>query len=145
MHCPFKEKRAKMRREATISYYSQQPCPPQSHDNMFLLQAILLPLTDKSTRSMHYEAESHFAEVQDSWAGRGPVFYRTSEPTRSTKSTSTLNQKQPCHCGRPASSHTAVDCSLKLYDIIDLINYRVINLQFTRSVFRTDQTDHRYQ
>lgn len=60
---------------------------------------------------MHYEAESHFAEVEDSWADRGSVFFRTSEPTRSTK-----NQKQPWHRGRPVSSQTAVDCSLKLYD-----------------------------
>lgn len=134
MHCPFKEKRAKTRREATISYYSQQPCPPKSHDNMFLLQAILLPLTDKSTRSMHYEAESHFAEVEDSWADRGSVFFRTSEPTRSTK-----NQKQPWHRGCPVSSQTAVDCSLKLYDFIDLVKDQGMR----RSGFRTDQTDNR--
>lgn len=36
---------------------------------------------------MHYEAESYFAEVKDSWADREPVFYRTGEPTWTTKTT----------------------------------------------------------
>lgn len=83
---------------------------------------------------MHYEAESHFAEVRDSGADREPVVYRTGEPTGSTK-----NQKQPWHRGRPVSSHTAVDCSLKLYDFIDLVK----GPGMRRSGFRTDQTDNR--
>lgn len=35
MHCPFKEEQAKTRREATISYYSQQPCPPKAMTTCF--------------------------------------------------------------------------------------------------------------
>lgn len=54
------------------------PTPPtQSHDNMFLLQAILLPVTEKSTRSICYEAESHFVKVNNTWAARVPGTYRT--------------------------------------------------------------------
>lgn len=35
MHCPFKEKQAKTRREATISYYSQLPRTPKAMTTCF--------------------------------------------------------------------------------------------------------------
>lgn len=87
MHCLFKEKQAKTKREATISYYSQQPCPPKAMTTCFYCKQYYYLWLIKAQGLC---IMSHiFSEVKDSWAAGGPAFYRTSEPTRSTESTST--------------------------------------------------------
>lgn len=66
MHCPFLRKNEQKRERSNSLLRLTTTRTPHSHDNMFLLQAVLQPLTDKSTRSMHYEAESPFAGVRGS-------------------------------------------------------------------------------
>lgn len=118
MHCPFKKNKEKRReKQQSVACHSNQlpsPAPP-SHDNKFLLQAALLSLTDKITRSMHYEAESRFGEENDSFGSSWTTH------TECTVITLPLHATEACFHGLLLAQGTR------------------------RSAYRNDQTDHSYQ
>lgn len=134
MHCPFKEKRAKTKREATISYYSQQPCPPKAMTTCFYCKQYyyLWPIKAQGLCIMR------LSHILQKWGAPGPT-----GDQRLTGPVSPLGPRR-AHPRRVTHSREAVvtlllhtprsDCDLS--EFIDLVKAQGMR----RSGFRTDQT-----
>ena len=134
MHCPFKEKRAKTRREATISYYSQQPCPPKAMTTCFYCKQYyyLWPIKAQGLCIMR------LSHILQKWRTPGLTGDQCFTGPVSPLGPQRVHPHRTMESRGAAVALLPVDCSLKLYDLIDLVRAQGIR----RSGFRTDQTDH---